>query len=74
MLTEVRTNSSITNLQVTALQAFEMLDPSCIYDCRAAADDEPPAADEAAQAAGEQHHLWKGDVNSASIATWGLEA
>jgi hypothetical protein len=25
-------------------------------------------------AAQEQQHLWKGDVNTASIAIWGLEA
>ena len=49
-----------------------MLDARCIYDCRAGPAD--PAAAAEGVALHEQQHLWKGDVNSASIAAWGLEA
>ena len=40
------------------LQAFEMLDVNCIYDCRAIAETAAPG--QVAPPPREQHHLWRG--------------
>jgi len=66
------TQVSVSSNSAYRGQAFEMLDAECIYDCRAFP--EPAAPGEEPLPAREQQQLWKGDVNAAAVAAWGLEA